>query len=116
MSVNPGQHGTGTEQPPVGTTHPPGNEEMPLILSHGEMNTAIEHGTAFPVTSATGWLMRYRDSWWVIYEDGWLRLITSTVTDRLDRLYPRLAEAEAQAAAEAARNRTHGRNRRRDEG
>lgn len=92
------------------TTNPTENNQLPLTISHADMDTAFEHGTAIPVAPSIGWLMRHRGAWWVIYEEGWLRLIESTVTEQIDQLYPRLAEAEAQAAAEAARDRDRDRS------
>lgn len=67
----------------------------PLLLSHAAMHAAFERGEAEPVGESIGYLMRHRDAWWVLYEDGWLRLIESVVTAQLDQLYPRLAQAEA---------------------
>lgn len=95
---------------PAGTTPAPENRQLPLTISHADMDTAFEHGTAVPIARSIGWIMRHRGAWWIIYEDGWLRLIPSTVTDQLDQLYPRIAEAEEQAAAEAARDRNRSRN------
>lgn len=71
--------------------------DPPLLISHAEMDNAVEHGEARSLAESIGWITRYRDAWWVIYEDGWLRMITSVVTDQLDRLYPRLAAAEEAA-------------------
>lgn len=94
-----------TNGPERAPAPPPENRQLPLTISHAEMDTAFEQGTAVPIAQAIGWIIRHRGAWWVIYEDGWLRLIKSTVTDQLDQLYPRITEAEAQAAAGAARNR-----------
>lgn len=103
--TNPGEHAQ--QMAPEGASAP--EPALPLVITHSEMDSAFERGEATPVGQSIGWLMRHRKAWWVIYEDGWLRLIESTVTEQIDQLYPRLAKAEAQAAAEAARDRNRSR-------
>lgn len=61
-----------------------------LAMSHGEMNAAYLSGRAVPLAQSVSWLVRYQDSWWVVYERGWLR-----VTDGL-------AEADIDACATRA--------------
>jgi hypothetical protein len=102
MTVHPSDHGqdTGTS-PRFAETAAGPPEELPLITGHAEMDGAFQRGLAVPVTESIGWLMRYRGAWWVIFEDGWLRVIEGPVADSISRLHPRLAAAEA-AAREAA--------------
>ena len=45
-----------------------------LTVSHSDMNAAFARGEAAPLADSISWLARYRDSWWVVYEDGWLRI------------------------------------------
>jgi hypothetical protein len=46
----------------------------PLEITHGEMNAAIDQGHAVPLSLGQGWLIRYRDDWWIEWEKGWLRV------------------------------------------
>ena len=43
------------------------------------MNAAPTSGDAVPFTGTIPWLVRYDNSWWVVHDQGWLR-ITDTLT------------------------------------
>jgi len=45
-----------------------------LNVSHSHMNAAYARGEAAPLADSISWLTRYQDSWWVVYEGGWLRI------------------------------------------
>jgi hypothetical protein len=45
-----------------------------LEISHAEMNAAHVSGTAVPFAETIPWLVRYDNSWWVVHDQGWLRI------------------------------------------
>lgn len=57
-------------------------------------SAALSAGTAEPFGQGFPWLVRYLDSWWVLYEHGWLRVIDEHVAADLDHVGGRLAKAE----------------------
>ena len=81
------------------TTPAPGDlaEQLPLAVTHAEMNAAYDSGEAVPLGQSVSWLVRYRDAWWVVYERGWLRIADDTTAADLDQAAARLAKAEAAA-------------------
>jgi hypothetical protein len=101
MTRNPSEHGqdtahTGISPRPADTARGPGDELL-LVTGHAEMDAAFERGVAVPVSASIGWLMRYRGAWWVLFEEGWLRVIEGPIADTIDRLHPQIAAAEAAA-------------------
>jgi hypothetical protein len=72
--------------------------DVPLTVEHAEMNAAHERGEAAPLNSSIPWLVRYRDAWWVVYGDGWLRVVDGLGEIDIDHLSARLTAAEAGAA------------------
>jgi hypothetical protein len=74
----------------------------PLELTHAQMNAACDTGQAVPFAHAIGWLARYRDTWWVVYEGGWLRITDTAATRDLDERAAQMTEADTQAARQAA--------------
>lgn len=95
MTRNTGSHGASGSLPPADAAAAQATEkELPLVITHADMDAAFERGDAVPVTQSIGWLMRHRDAWWVIYEEGWLRVIEGPIATSIDQLYPRLAAAE----------------------
>jgi hypothetical protein len=77
-------------------------ESGPLEISHAEMDAAYDRGEAVPLGRAIPWLARYQDSWWVVYEGGWLRVTDESTQADLDQVTARLTAAEAAAARDAA--------------
>jgi hypothetical protein len=75
---------------------------LPLELTHAQMNAACDTGQAAPFAQAIGWLARYRDAWWVIYEGGWLRITDTATTRDLDQRAAQMTEADTHAARQAA--------------
>jgi hypothetical protein len=69
----------------------PGAREVPLTMTHSAMNSAYDQGEAVPLGSAVAWLIRYRESWWVVYEHGWLRVTDTVTAGELDQAAARLA-------------------------
>ncbi|MGH3277508.1 MAG: hypothetical protein ACRDNW_00005, partial [Trebonia sp.] len=63
-------------------------------VSHAAMNAAYDKGEAVPLAASMSWLIRYRDSWWVVYERGWLRVTDTATAEDLDQAAARLAQAE----------------------
>jgi hypothetical protein len=80
----------------------------PLTISHAEMNAAIDHGDAAPLSQSHGWLARYLDAWWIEYEGGWLRLIDEASGRDLDQVAARLAEVSPIAQGDMPGIRTEG--------
>jgi len=68
--------------------------ELPLAVSHAAMNAAYDKGEAIPLAASMTWLIRYQDSWWVVYERGWLRVTDTATAEDLDQASARLDEAE----------------------
>jgi hypothetical protein len=73
-------------------------DQLPLAVTHAEMNAAYDSGEAVPLGRSVSWLVRYRDAWWVVYERGWLRIADDITAADLDAAAARLAQAEAAAA------------------
>jgi hypothetical protein len=73
-------------------------DQVPLAVTHAEMNAAYDSGEVAPLGQSASWLVRYRDAWWVVYERGWLRIADDTTAADLDQAAARLAQAEAAAA------------------
>jgi hypothetical protein len=63
-------------------------------ISHAEMNAAYDVGAAVPLDPSASWLTRYEDSWWVVYEGGWLRITDELTAADIDSLAARLNAAE----------------------
>jgi hypothetical protein len=82
--------------------HDPAAAGPPLELTHAQMNAAYASGQAAPFALAIGWLARYRDAWWVVYEGGWLRITDTATTRDLDERAAQMTEADTQAARQAA--------------
>ena len=70
-------------------------DQIPLAVTHAEMNAAYDTGEAVPLGQSVSWLVRYRHAWWVVYERGWLRVTDTATAEDLDHSAARLAEAEA---------------------
>ena len=62
-----------------------------LVVSHAAMNSAYLSGDAVPLDQTVSWLVRYRDAWWVVYEDGWLRVTDGLTAADIDQAATRLA-------------------------
>lgn len=81
--------------------------DLPVDISHAEMDAAYRTGRAVSLGRAIPWLARYRDAWWVVYEGGWLRVDDKSAEADLDRLAARLTRAEAIATRDAAIRRAY---------
>jgi hypothetical protein len=57
------------------------------------MNDAYLSGQATPLAQTVSWLVRYQESWWVVYEHGWLRVTDDLVEADIDASVPLLTEA-----------------------
>ena len=68
--------------------------DLPLAVTHATMNAAYDNGEAVPLAAAMAWLTRYQDSWWVVYERGWLRVTDIATAQDLDQAAARLANAD----------------------
>jgi len=76
--------------------------QIPLAVTHAEMNAAYDSGEAVPLGQSVSWLVRYREAWWVVYERGWLRIADEITAADLDQAAARLAQAEAAASRDTA--------------
>jgi hypothetical protein len=79
-------------------------DQVPLAVTHAEMNAAYDSGEAVPLGQSLSWLVRYRDAWWVVYERGWLRIADDITAADLDQAAARLKQAEAAAARDTAQS------------
>jgi len=70
--------------------------DRPLEISHAQMNGAHDRGEAIPFASSVPWLVRYDDSWWVVYERGWLRVTDEPTAADLDQRSARMRAAEVE--------------------
>jgi hypothetical protein len=69
-------------------------DDRPLEVSHAQMNAAHDNGEAVPFAQSVPWLVRYDDSWWVVYERGWLRVTDEPTAADLDQRSAQMTEAE----------------------
>lgn len=69
-------------------------------MSHGEMNAAYLSGRAVPLAQSVSWLVRYQESWWVVYEGGWLRVTDDLVAADIDSCASGLTESAGDTARE----------------
>jgi hypothetical protein len=76
--------------------------DVPLELTHAQMNAAYDSGQATPLAHAVPWLVRYQQAWWVVYEKGWLRVTDQPTADDLDQRAAQMTGEDAQAARNAA--------------
>ena len=86
---------------PLTTAQPqdPGHDgaadnQLPTAMTHAAMNSAFDAGAALLLSEAVNWVVRHRDAWWVVYENGWLRITDAATAEDLDQASCRLAEAE----------------------
>jgi len=79
------------------------HQVVPDRVTHAEMNAAYDTGAAVPLARSIPWLTRYSESWWVVYEDGWLRITDELTTADIDSSAARLRAAEVIDASEHAR-------------
>jgi hypothetical protein len=56
-----------------------------------------------PFAQSVPWLVRYDDSWWVVYERGWLRVTDEPTAADLDQRSAQMTEAEADSGRPALR-------------
>jgi len=64
--------------------------QPPPAISHAEMNAAYDRGDAAPLAATLSWLTRYQDAWWVVYEEGWLRVTDELTAADIDACAARL--------------------------
>ena len=80
------------EDRPCGDSAPAGGQA--LAMSHGEMNAAYLNGRAVPLAQSVSWLVRYQESWWVVYERGWLRVTDELIEADIDACATRAGEPD----------------------
>jgi hypothetical protein len=66
-------------------------------MTHAAMNAAFDKGAARLLGEAINWVVRYRETWSVVYEHGWLRSTDAATAQDLDQAARRRAQAEAAA-------------------
>ena len=71
----------------------------PLEITHAQMNAAHDNGDAVPFTQSIPWLVRYDDSWWVVYERGWLRITDELAATDIDQRAAQMPGADTPNAA-----------------
>ena len=65
-----------------------------LEISHAQMNAAHDNGEAIPFAETVPWLVRYDDSWWVVYENGWLRITDELTATDIDQRAAQVPDAD----------------------
>ena len=65
-----------------------------LEIGHAQMNAAHDNGEAIPFAETVPWLVRYDDSWWVVYENGWLRITDELTATDIDQRAAQVPDAE----------------------
>ncbi len=73
--------------------------DQPLEITHAQMNAAHDNGDAVPFTQSIPWLVRYDDSWWVVYERGWLRITDELAAADIDQRAAQMPGADTPNAA-----------------
>jgi regulator of RNase E activity RraA len=76
--------------------------ELPLVLSFDEMNTATGHGQVTVLGSTAGYVVKYRDAWWIADNRGWVRVIVDDVAAVFDAEHDRMSAQDAIIARNAA--------------
>lgn len=47
---------------------------MQRTMTYAEMDSALQSGQAAPLCPTVLWLVRYQDTWWALWERGWLAI------------------------------------------
>jgi hypothetical protein len=77
----------------------------PLFLSHDEMRRAYDQGSASLLSGEIDGIIHHSNTWWVVYERGWLRITDEHVLADLDQAAERLAvEPEGDSACSPPRS------------
>lgn len=76
--------------------------EETRAVSHQEMDAAFARGEALLLNRSMPWLMRFRDSWWVVFNHGWIRIVDGLMSDDVENAAVRLTAAADIADAERA--------------
>ena len=90
---------SGPEDGPQDNAAPSGDSRV-RVMSHWEMNAAYLSGQAVPLAQSVSWLVRYRGSWWVVFEGGWLRITDDLVEADIDTCAFRLTQAPGDTVGE----------------
>lgn len=67
---------------------------LPLLMPGHRMRSEQEHGRVRPLCSSIPEICRYGGNWWLLADEGWLRINDSVLSARLDRIAMRLDVAE----------------------
>jgi regulator of RNase E activity RraA len=78
------------------------DSELPLVLSFSDMNKATEHGQVTVLGSTAGYVVKYRDAWWIADDRGWVRVIVDDIAAVLDAEHERTSAQDAIIARNAA--------------
>jgi regulator of RNase E activity RraA len=76
--------------------------ELPLVLSFSDMNKATDHGQVTVLGSTAGYVVKYRDAWWIADDRGWVRVIVADIAAVLDAEHDRMTAQDAMIARTAA--------------
>jgi hypothetical protein len=78
----------------------PAGDSRARVLSHWKMNAAYLSGQAVPFAQSVSWLVRYRGSWWVVFEGGWLCITDDLVEVDIETCASRLTKDPGDTAHE----------------
>lgn len=94
----PGQH----ESADPAATNGRDGADLPLVLSYRDMNTATDQGQVTVLGTTAGYVVRYRDAWWIADDRGWVRVTVTDIAAALDAEKQRLEIQDAIVARTAA--------------
>jgi len=78
----------------------PTGDSRARVMSHWKMNAAYLSGQAVPFAQSVSWLVRYRGSWWVVFEHGWLCITDDLVEADIETCASRLTKAPGDSTHE----------------
>lgn len=67
---------------------------LPLLMPGNRMRAEQDHGRVRPLCRSIPEIIRYAGSWWLLSDEGWLRINDQFLAERLDRIAMRLDVAE----------------------
>ena len=79
----------------------PAASEVPEIISHADMNAAVDQDLAVPLGQVVRYILRYLGHWWIPFEGGWIRA-DPALAAMLDAESARMTAQDAIVARNAA--------------
>jgi hypothetical protein len=86
---------------PGPATQPALAAPQPAAISSPDMNAYLANGQAEPLSQVVPFIARYRDTWWLSTQAGWLP-VTAPIAAVLDKHAQRLRQQDTMIAANQA--------------